>query len=78
MTTGVNTVVEAFDEIVRPDGGHVRMLAVEGPLLRVHYEPGVNEECASCAIEADALSGMMREMLAEHAPDITSVVVETG
>ena len=78
MATGVDTVVEAFDEIVKPDGGHVRLLAVDGAVLRVHYEAGVNEECESCAIAPDALSGMMREMLTEHAPDITSVVVETG
>ena len=77
MTTGVNTVVEALDEIVKPDGGHVRLLSIEDGVLRVHYEAGVNEECASCVIEADTLSGMMREMLHDHAPDITSVVVET-
>lgn len=77
MTAGVDAVVETFDEIVKPDGGSVTLVAVDGSTLRIRYAPGVNEECATCVMEPDALAGMMQDMLKQHAPSIESVVVET-
>ncbi|MCH2170794.1 NifU family protein [Myxococcota bacterium] len=77
MGFGVDAVVETFDEIVKPDGGSVKLVAVEGSTLRIHYAPGVNEECATCVMEPEALAGMMEDMLKQHEPSIDSVVVET-
>jgi hypothetical protein len=77
MSAGVRFVVEQFNEIVRPDGGSLRLVAVEGPTLRVAYEPGVNEECESCVIGAEDLADMLREALRQHDPSIAQVVVES-
>lgn len=75
---GIAQVIEAFDGIVRPDGGSVRFVAVEGKTLRVAYSAGVNEDCPTCVMEPDALGQMMLDMLREHAPAIESVVVDAG
>lgn len=76
MAEGAELVVAHFDEIVKPDGGSVRILGRDGEKLRVGYFPGVNEECETCIIEPDALAGMMQDLLRDHAPDITEVVIE--
>jgi Fe-S cluster biogenesis protein NfuA len=68
-------VIEAFDEIVRPEGGSVSLVAIEGRKLRVAYVAGVNEDCPTCVMEPDALGLMMHDMLREHAPEIEEVVV---
>ena len=73
---GAKLVVEHFDEIVKPDGGAVRLLAREGETLRVGYKPGSNEACESCVIPADQLAEMMRDLLRDHDPGIAEVRVE--
>lgn len=77
MSTGAQLVVEQFAEIVRPDGGRLELLAVEGDLLRVTYQPGHNEQCATCVMGADELGEMLRAAVAEHDPSITRISVET-
>jgi hypothetical protein len=77
MSIGARFVIEQFNEIVRPDGGSLRLLAVDGPTLRVAYAPGVNEQCESCVIGAEDLADMLREALRQHDPSIAHVVVET-
>jgi hypothetical protein len=74
--SGAELVVEHFDEIVKPDGGSVRLLARDGNTLRVGYSPGVNEECATCVIPAEQLGEMMRDLLRDHDPAIEEVRVE--
>ncbi|MBY0400633.1 NifU family protein [Myxococcota bacterium] len=69
-------VVEAFDGIVAPDGGHVTFVAVEGARLRVAYAPGVNADCPTCVMEPDALGQMMHDMLRDQAAGIEAVVVD--
>jgi Fe-S cluster biogenesis protein NfuA len=76
MADGAALVVEHFDEIVKPDGGTVRLLGREGDTLRVGYRAGVNEECETCVISADQLSEMMRDLLRDHDPGIEQVRVE--
>ena len=76
MSDGAGLVVEHFDEIVKPDGGEVRLLAREGDTLRVGYSPGVNEECATCVLSADELADMMRDLLRDHDPGISQVLIE--
>jgi len=78
-------VIEAFDEIVRPEGGSVSFIALEGGKLRVAYVAGVNEECPTCVMEPDALGLMMHDMLRDTQRDalqggaqpIEEVVVHT-
>lgn len=72
---GAALVVAHFDEIVKPDGGSVRLVSREGTTLRVAYAPGVNEECATCVIPADQLGAMMLDLLRDHAPGIEHVEV---
>lgn len=76
MAEGADFVVAHFDEIVKPDGGTVRLLGRDGATLRVGYKPGVNEQCETCVIPADALAGMLRDLLRDHAPEIEEVRVE--
>ena len=68
-------VIEAFDEIVRPEGGSVSFLDVADGRLRVAYRAGFNEDCPTCVMEPDALGLMMHDMLRENAPQIDEVVV---
>ena len=76
MAGGAELVVAHFDEIVKPDGGSVRLLAREGDVLRIAYSPGSNEECATCVISANQLAEMMRDLLRDHDPGIEEVRVE--
>lgn len=69
-------VVAQFDEIVRPDGGSVVLVALEDGVLRVRYAPGTNEACATCVMEPDALAGMMKDVVGTLAPSIVDVRVE--
>ena len=75
MSTGVAQVIAHFDEIVKPDGGSVKLLDREGNTLRVAYDPGVNEECATCVIPGADLANMMKELVREQDASITEVVV---
>ena len=75
MAEGAALVVEHFDEIVRPDGGTVRLLAREGDTLRVGYRPGTNEACETCVISPEQLAEMMRDLLRDHDPGIRTVEV---
>lgn len=76
MNPGIARVIEAFDEIVRGDGGQVVFGALEGGRLRVAYAAGENPDCPTCVMEPDALGLMMHDMLREHAPEIEEVVVD--
>lgn len=69
-------VIEAFDGIVRPDGGHVAFAGWDGRRLHVAYAAGSNEDCPTCVMEPDALAQMMLDMLKDHAPEIEEVAVE--
>ena len=75
MSAGVEQVVAHFDEIVKPDGGSVKLLDRQGDTLRVSYDPGVNEECASCTIPGADLANMMKELVREQDASIVEVVV---
>ncbi len=85
LDAGIVRVIEAFDEIVRPEGGSVSFMALEGGKLRVAYVAGVNEECPTCVMEPEALGLMMHDMLRDTQRDalqggaqpIEEVVVHT-
>ena len=76
MSQGAELVVQAMDEIVKPDGGSVRLLSRDGATLRVGYKEGVNEQCETCVISAETLRDMMGDLLRDHDPDIAEIVVE--
>jgi len=77
MSTGAQQVVEQFNEIVAPEGGSVSLVSASDGVLRVRYVPGVNEECADCVMEPEALAGMMKDMVVTLDPDISEVFVES-
>ncbi len=76
MSEGALQVVEQFNEIVKPEGGSVSLVSNEGGVLRVRYVPGVNEQCAECVMEPEALAAMMKDMVVTLDPSITDVQVE--
>ena len=76
MSQSARQVVEQFNEIVKPEGGSVTLLSDAEGVLRVRYVPGVNEECAECVMEPDALGAMMKDMIITLDPSITAVEVE--
>jgi len=82
LDAGIVRVIEAFDEIVRPEGGSVSFIALDGGKLRVAYVAGVNEECPTCIMEPDALGLMMLDMLRDSlhhgGKQIEEVVVHTA
>jgi Fe-S cluster biogenesis protein NfuA len=75
VSEAVQRVIEQFGEIVRPDGGSVELLSVEGDTLRVAYRPGHNEQCASCVISPENLRDMLLDVLPQHDPSIRRVEV---
>jgi len=77
LSEAVKLVVEQFKEIVGADGGEVRMLGVEGDLLRVAYKPGHNEQCESCVISPENLRDMLLDVLPAHDASIRRVEVQT-
>lgn len=76
MSEGARQVVEQFNEIVKPEGGSITLVSADEGVLRVRYVPGVNDECAECVMEPDALAGMMKDMVITLDPAITDVRVE--
>ena len=77
MSEGARQGGEQFNEIVKPEGGSVTLLSTDAGVLRVRYQAGVNEACAECVMEPDALAGMMRDIVVTLDPDITEVEVES-
>ena len=76
MSESTRQVVEQFNEIVKPEGGSITLLSDANGVLRVRYVPGVNEECAECVMDPDALGAMMKDMIITLDPSITAVEVE--
>ena len=76
MSTEAQRVVEQFNEIVKPDGGSVTFVSVDGGVLRVRYAPGRNEECETCVLEPDSLAAMMKDMVRSLDPSIHEVAIE--
>jgi hypothetical protein len=75
VSEAVKRVVAEFGEIVRPDGGSLELLSVEGDTLRVSYRPGHNEQCASCVISPENLRDMLLDVLPQHDASIRRVEV---
>ena len=75
MSEAVERVLKEFGEIVRPDGGSLELIAVEGETLRIAYRPGHNEQCASCVISPENLRDMLLDVLPQHDPSIRRVEV---
>ena len=71
-TAVASSLVARFDRMVRRDGGSVRLLAIEGPLLRLGYKPGADPECENgvCILPERELQAMIAEVLAAQAPEL--------
>ena len=78
MSAGAQLVVEPFAEIVRPDGGELRLVAVQGDLLPVASRPGVNEQCETCVMGPEEFVEMLRSAVADHDPAIKRVAGENA
>lgn len=78
MSEGVRFVVEQLAEVVRPDGGSLELLSIDGDTLRVAYHAGVNERCATCVLSAEQVGEMLRAAIREHDPTIADVEVEAA
>ena len=76
MSDGVAKVVELFDEMVKPEGGRVGLVSVEGGTLHVEYMKGHNEQCETCVFEPGALAQLMQDTVKDHDPSIVEVVVD--
>jgi Fe-S cluster biogenesis protein NfuA len=70
------TLVRQFDQMVRRDGGSVRLLGVDGPVVRVGYHPGVDPTCDgdACVMPQVELEQLMGETLARRDPALRLVV----
>ncbi len=69
-------LVARFDRMVRRDGGSVRLIGVEGALLRVGYRPGADPDCREgvCVLPERELQAMIAEVLAAQAPELRVTV----
>lgn len=70
LTLLAPAIVSRFDRMVRRDGGAVRLIGVEGTLLRIGYRPGADPECQEgvCILPEIELQAMIAEVLAAQAP----------
>ena len=73
MSKGAEMVVAHFNRIVEPDGGSIQLVAVEGNVLQVSYDPGTSEECAECVLEPNDLRELIKEALELQDKSITEV-----
>jgi hypothetical protein len=66
------SLISRFERMVRRDGGSVRLMGVEGSVIRVGYLPGSDPDCAEgvCVLPEVELQAMMTEVLAAMAPDL--------
>jgi hypothetical protein len=71
-TVIASSLVARFDRMVRRDGGTVKLLAVEGALIRLGYRPGADPECEDgvCILPERELQVMIAEVLAAQAPEL--------
>jgi hypothetical protein len=69
-------LVQQFDQMVKRDGGSLRLLGVADGVVRVGYHPGVDPNCddGACVMPQVELQELMGETLARRDPDLRLVV----
>jgi hypothetical protein len=74
-------IVQQFGRMVQRDGGALRLIGVEGNLIRLGYKAGHDPACTddgACILPHVELQEMIAETLARRAPDMkVSVEAET-
>jgi hypothetical protein len=84
MTTDASSIAQSlvarFSRMVRADGGIMRLLGVEGDVVRIGYKPGVDPECHDgvCVLPEAELQAMMAEVLAAQDPSLRVEVKRTA
>ncbi len=71
------TIVTQFSRMVQKDGGALRLIGVEGNLIRLGYKAGHDPECTddgACILPHVELQDMIAETLARRAPDMKVLV----
>jgi hypothetical protein len=69
-------LVRQFDQMVKRDGGSLRLLGVADGVVRVGYHPGVDPTCedGACVMPQVELQELMGETLARRDPSLRLVV----
>ncbi len=71
------TIVTQFSRMVQKDGGALRLIGVEGNLIKLGYKAGHDPECTddgACILPHVELQDMIAETLARRAPDMKVLV----
>jgi len=71
------TIVTQFSRMVQKDGGALRLIGVEGNLIRLGYKAGHDPECTddgACVLPHVELQDMIEETLKRRAPDMKVLV----
>jgi hypothetical protein len=66
-------IVQQFGRMVQRDGGSLRLIGVEGNVIRLGYKAGHDPECTddgACVLPHVELREMIEETLARRAPDM--------
>jgi hypothetical protein len=72
-----DSIVTQFGRMVQKDGGVLRLIGVEGNLIRLGYKAGHDPECTddgACVLPHVELQDMIAETLKRRAPDMKVVV----
>jgi Fe-S cluster biogenesis protein NfuA len=76
--TVIHEVLQTMGEVVRSDGGEVSLNSYDPEAGRVvfSYRQAVNDDCSTCAIDADMLQAFLQEALRSHGLEDEEVTVE--
>lgn len=77
MTQGIQTVLDHFQSILDADGGKLELLGVTDGVMKLSYQPGVNENCESCVLTPEDLKELVEEAAKRHDPSIRCVELNT-
>lgn len=72
MSSIASTLVDQFARMVAGDGGELRLIGVEGDMIRVAYRPGADEACRDgrCVLPMQELSKLMEETAQRRDPQL--------
>ena len=77
MAQGIQIVLDSFQHILAADGGKLELLGVADGVMKLRYQPGVNEKCESCVLTPEDLKELVEEAAKRHDPSIRSVELST-
>ena len=71
----LNYALEQIETMVATEGGSLEVLSADETSVKLHYTPGVNEECPECVPSRRQVELFLISSLKVHAPYITSAEV---